>query len=50
MILGDKGTSLETAPAIGTCLADWITLGQPRTMDPQPSHSPWFAHGRLMSA
>jgi len=47
VMLGDSGTSFKTAPAIGQCLAEWITLGQPRTADLRPFRSTRFAEGCL---
>ncbi len=29
----DSGTSFKTGPAIGRCLAEWITEGEPKTVD-----------------
>jgi sarcosine oxidase subunit beta len=45
-MLGDSGTSFKTAPAIGKCLAEWITGGEPRTVDLTPFRSTRFAEGR----
>ena len=45
-MLGDSGTSFKTAPAIGRCLAEWITSGAPRTVDLRPFRSTRFAEGR----
>ncbi len=36
VMTGDSGTSFKTAPAIGACLAEWITEGRPRTADLRP--------------
>ena len=43
---GDSGTSFKTAPAIGKCLAEWITEGQPKTVDLTPFRSTRFAEGK----
>ncbi len=43
---GDSGTSFKTAPAIGRCLAEWITEGAPRTTDLAPFRAARFAEGR----
>ncbi len=45
-MLGDSGTSFKTAPAIGRCLAEWITSGRPQLMDLTPFRSTRFAEGR----
>lgn len=43
---GDSGTSFKTAPAIGKCLAEWITEGQPKTVDLTPFRASRFAEGK----
>jgi sarcosine oxidase subunit beta len=43
---GDSGTSFKTAPAIGKCLAEWITEGQARTVDLTPFRATRFAEGK----
>jgi sarcosine oxidase subunit beta len=43
---GDSGTSFKTAPAIGKCLAEWITEGRPKTVDLTPFRSTRFAEGK----
>ncbi|MGI8552755.1 MAG: NAD(P)/FAD-dependent oxidoreductase, partial [Dehalococcoidia bacterium] len=43
---GDSGTSFKTSPAIGKCLAEWITEGRPRTVDLTPFRSTRFAEGK----
>ncbi len=43
---GDSGTSFKTAPAIGKCLAEWVTEGRPRTVDLAPFRSTRFAEGK----
>lgn len=43
---GDSGTSFKTSPAIGKCLAEWITEGQARTVDLTPFRSTRFAEGK----
>ena len=45
-MLGDSGTSFKTAPAIGRCLAEWITAGAPTTADLRPFRASRFAEGR----
>ena len=47
VMAGDSGTSFKTAPAIGRCLAEWITSGAPVTADLAPFSSRRFAEGRL---
>lgn len=46
VMTGDSGTSFKTAPAIGVCLAEWITDGAPRLVDLLPFRSTRFAEGR----
>jgi sarcosine oxidase, subunit beta len=43
---GDSGTSFKTSPAIGKCLAEWITEGSPKTVDLTPFRSTRFAEGK----
>ena len=43
---GDSGTSFKTSPAIGKCLAEWITEGRPKTVDLTPFRSTRFAEGK----
>ena len=43
---GDSGTSFKTSPAIGKGLAEWITAGQPTTVDLAPFRAARFAEGR----
>ena len=45
-MLGDSGTSFKTSPAIGRCLAEWITTGAPVTTDLYPFRASRFAEGR----
>jgi sarcosine oxidase, subunit beta len=45
-MLGDSGTSFKTSPAIGRCLAEWITTGAASTADLQPFRASRFAEGR----
>ena len=45
VMLGDSGTSFKTAPAIGRCLAEWITAGAPRTADLHPFRASRFVEG-----
>jgi sarcosine oxidase subunit beta len=47
VMAGDSGTSFKTSPAIGRCLAEWITGGAPRTADLAPFSARRFAEGRL---
>jgi glycine/D-amino acid oxidase-like deaminating enzyme len=46
VMAGDSGTSFKTSPAIGRCLAEWITAGAPATADLAPFSSRRFAEGR----
>ncbi|MFC9432958.1 NAD(P)/FAD-dependent oxidoreductase [Nocardia sp. NPDC057030] len=46
LMTGDSGTSFKTAPAIGICLAEWITEGAPKLVDLTPFRSTRFAEGR----
>jgi sarcosine oxidase subunit beta len=46
VMAGDSGTSFKTSPAIGRCLAEWITRGAPITADLAPFSSRRFAEGR----
>jgi sarcosine oxidase subunit beta len=46
VMAGDSGTSFKTAPAIGRCLAEWVTTGAPVTADLAPFASKRFAEGR----
>jgi len=46
VMAGDSGTSFKTSPAIGRCLAEWITTGAPTTADLAPFSSRRFAEGR----
>lgn len=46
VMTGDSGTSFKTAPAIGICLAEWITDGAPKLVDLSPFRSTRFAEGR----
>jgi sarcosine oxidase subunit beta len=43
---GDSGTSFKTSPAIGKCLAEWITQGKATTVDLTPFRSTRFAEGK----
>ena len=45
-VTGDSGTSFKTSPAIGICLAEWITEGRPRLVDLTPFRSTRFAEGK----
>ena len=44
---GDSGTSFKTGPAIGKCLAEWITAGSPQTVDLTPFGAARIVEGRL---
>jgi sarcosine oxidase subunit beta len=46
-MLGDSGTSFKTAPAIGKGLAEWVTAGEPQSLDLRPFRSTRFADGDL---
>lgn len=46
VMTGDSGTSFKTAPAIGICLAEWITGGSARLVDLTPFRSTRFGEGR----
>jgi sarcosine oxidase, subunit beta len=46
LMTGDSGSSFKTAPAIGICLAEWITEGKPQLMDLTPFRSTRFAEGK----
>jgi sarcosine oxidase subunit beta len=46
VMAGDSGTSFKTSPAIGRCLAEWITRGAPVTADLAPFSSSRFTEGR----
>lgn len=43
---GDSGTSFKTSPAIGKCLAEWVTSGRATTVDLTPFRSTRFAEGK----
>ena len=45
VMAGDSGTSFKTSPAIGVCLAEWITEGSSRLVDLHPFRSTRFAEG-----
>lgn len=47
--LGESGTNFKTAPAIGKCLAEWITDGAPRTVDLRPFRASRFDEGAMLS-
>jgi sarcosine oxidase, subunit beta len=46
VMTGDSGTSFKTAPAIGVCLAEWITEGAPHVVDLSPFRASRFAEGQ----
>ena len=43
---GDSGTSFKTSPAIGKCLAEWVTQGRTTTVDLTPFRASRFAEGQ----
>jgi sarcosine oxidase subunit beta len=45
-ILGDSGTNFKTAPAIGKCMAEWITAGEPQTVDLREFRASRFTEGK----
>jgi sarcosine oxidase subunit beta len=45
-MLGDSGTSFKTSPAIGRCLAEWVTTGAASTVDLHPFRASRFAEGK----
>ncbi len=49
IMAGDSGTSFKTSPAIGVCLAEWITEGAPKLLDLTPFRSTRFAEGQPWS-
>jgi sarcosine oxidase, subunit beta len=46
IMAGDSGTSFKTSPAIGMCLSEWITTGEPITADLTPFRASRFAEGK----
>lgn len=46
VMAGDAGTSFKTSPAIGVCLAEWITDGIPSLVDLTPFRASRFAEGK----
>ncbi len=46
VMTGDSGTSFKTSPAIGVCLAEWITEGAAKLVDLTPFRSSRFAEGK----
>ena len=46
VMTGDSGTSFKTSPAIGVCLAEWITEGAAKLVDLTPFRSTRFAEGK----
>ena len=46
IMAGDSGTSFKTSPAIGMCLSEWITGGEPVTADLTPFRASRFAEGK----
>lgn len=47
LMAGDSGSSFKTAPAIGICLAEWMTEGAARLVDLTPFRATRFAEGHL---
>ena len=45
VMTGDSGSSFKTAPAIGICLAEWITGGAAKLVDLTPFRATRFAEG-----
>lgn len=48
-ILGDSGTNFKTAPAIGRCVAEWITEGAPQSADLRPFRASRLAEGQFFT-
>lgn len=48
-ILGDSGTNFKTGPAIGKCVAEWITEGASQSVDLRPFRASRFAEGQFFS-
>ena len=48
-ILGDSGTNFKTAPAIGKCVAEWITEGASKSVDLRPFRASRFAEGQYFA-
>ena len=48
-ILGDSGTNFKTAPAIGKCVAEWITEGSARSVELSPFRASRFTEGALFA-
>jgi sarcosine oxidase subunit beta len=46
LMVGDSGTSFKTAPAVGVCLAEWITGGSSRLVDLSQFRASRFAEGQ----
>jgi sarcosine oxidase subunit beta len=46
IMAGDSGTSFKTSPAIGICLAEWVTQGAPALVDLSPFSAARFAAGQ----
>ncbi|HET7037311.1 MAG TPA: FAD-dependent oxidoreductase [Thermomicrobiaceae bacterium] len=46
VMTGDSGSCFKTAPAVGRCLAEWITGGEPRTADLTPFRASRFAEDK----
>jgi sarcosine oxidase, subunit beta len=48
-ILGDSGTNFKTAPAIGKCIAEWVTEGAAKSVDLRPFRASRFAEGQVFA-
>jgi sarcosine oxidase subunit beta len=47
VMAGDSGTSFKTSPAIGICLAQWITAGAPSLLEMSPFRARRILDDRL---
>jgi sarcosine oxidase, subunit beta len=47
LMAGDSGSSFKTSPAIGICLAEWMTEGASKLVDLAPFRATRFADGEL---
>jgi sarcosine oxidase subunit beta len=48
-ILGDSGTNFKTAPAIGKCVAEWVTEGASKGVDLRPFRASRFVEGQFFA-
>ena len=48
-ILGDSGTNFKTGPAIGKCMAEWITEGASQSVDLRPFRAARLAEGQFFT-